>query len=117
MNISLLLNQAWPLRHRHGGRSQQFGEDGLIGQRRGEDGRERQVNLVVFQLGQFVDEELAEGVAVNAVRAAEMIDDLRGQRARAFQFGGESFEQRRHPLNIHGRRRVTKHQFESEKLL
>ena len=62
-------------------------------QRGGEDRREGQINFVVFQLGQFIDEECADGVAVETVSAAEMIDDLRGQLARTFQFGGEDFEE------------------------
>lgn len=52
-----------------------------------------EINLVVLELRQFIDEERADGIALNAVVAADMFGDLRGQRACAFQFGGERVDQ------------------------
>ena len=87
-----LLNQPRPLVRRNRIPAEQIGENRLVVQRRGEQRREYQINLVIFQLGKFGDKECADGVACKTVSSKQVINDLWCQCASAFQLGSESFQ-------------------------
>src|SRR5438093_4323342 len=95
-----LLNQCRPLLSRNRLAAKQFSKQRLVRQLRGEDGRKNQIDLIVFQFGQLAGQEGPDDVAVNPVGSTNMLDDLGGQLARTFQFGGDSFDQLRHPISI-----------------
>jgi hypothetical protein len=52
-------------------------------------------------LGQLVGEKCPEFIPRQSVGANDVVDNLRRDRARAFEFGGEGFEQVWHAGNIH----------------
>src|SRR5262249_41748558 len=57
--------------------------------------RENQVDLVVFQFGQLINEEVTDGILVHTVGPADVVQHPRRQFARAFELAGKSFDQLR----------------------